>query len=237
MFMDEMRRAIAAAPLASLHAVACQVWKAHAGGAIDDASAQGLAEAIEARKKAGTLARRVSRAGARPRSGASMERRRRWAASGRMPPAISARFTLAEAAVLSVVATEVSERGDCRLSIGHIAALAGVCATTVRNAIREATRLCLISVEERRLSAWRNAPNVVRILAAEWRAWLRLRSRYGVDAKRRTPRIPNKSTLDVPETGVGRARGLPRGRAGPTAPGPSVAPRYAEGDGAMATQR
>ena len=189
MFMEEMRRAIGTAPLASLHGVACQVWKAHASGAIDDEVAQGLAEAIEARKKVGPPPRRVSRAGARPRSGASMERRRRWAASGRMPPAIAAHFTLAESAVLSVVAAEVAERGDCRMSIGHIAALAGVCATTVRNALREAAALGLLTIQERRLSAWRNAPNVVRIFSAEWSAWLRLRSRQGVDAKRRTPRI------------------------------------------------
>ena len=34
--------------------------------------------------------------GSRPVSGASLERRRRWAASGRLPPALAARFTLAE---------------------------------------------------------------------------------------------------------------------------------------------
>ena len=40
---------------------------------------------------------------------ASMERRRRWAASGRLPPGIAARLTLAEQAVLSLVAAEVAQ--------------------------------------------------------------------------------------------------------------------------------
>ena len=37
-----------------------------------------------------------------------MEHRRRWASSGAMPPALASRFTLAEQAVLSVVAAEVA---------------------------------------------------------------------------------------------------------------------------------
>src|SRR4051794_36441270 len=34
----------------------------------------------------------------------------------------------------------------------------------------------LLTVEERRVSAGRNAPNVVRIVSREWLAWLRLRA-------------------------------------------------------------
>ena len=70
-----------------------------------------------------------------------MERRRRLVASGSMLPQIAGRFTLAEQAVLAVVAMEVVRAGDCRLTIGHIAALAGVCVSTVRNAMREAESL------------------------------------------------------------------------------------------------
>src|SRR4051812_41290458 len=62
-----------------------------------------------------------------------MKRRRRWAASGALPPALAARFTLAETAVLAVLAAEVLRHGACTLTIGHIAALAGVSETTVRN--------------------------------------------------------------------------------------------------------
>ena len=75
-----------------------------------------------------------SRAGSRPRTDASMERRRRWAASGRLPPGLAARFTLAEQAVLAVVAVEVRSAGDCRLAVGTSRRIAGVSETTVRNA-------------------------------------------------------------------------------------------------------
>ncbi len=113
------------------------------------------------------------------RSSSSMERRRSWAASGRLPPKLAARFTLAETAVLSVIAVEVAGKGACELTVGHIAALAGVCNQTVRNAFRAASDLGLIRVEERRLSAWRNAPNRVTILASEWLSWLRLARKRG----------------------------------------------------------
>ena len=122
---------------------------------------------------------RTGRAGSRPRTDASMERRRRWAASGRLPPAIAARFTLAEQSVLAVIAAETTKRGDCRLSLGHIAAIAGVSETTVRNAIREARMHGLVAVEERRLARFRNDTNIVCVVSREWTAWLRL-SRKGV---------------------------------------------------------
>src|SRR3982751_6225805 len=105
-----------------------------------------------------------------------MERRRRWAASGALPPALAARFTLAETAVLAVVTAEVLRHSACTLTVGHVAALAGVSETTVRNALRAARGLGLLTLEERRLTAWRNAPNVVRIVSREWLAWLRLRA-------------------------------------------------------------
>jgi hypothetical protein len=52
--------------------------------------------------------------------------------------------------------------------------VAGVSITTAKNALRAARGLNIISVEERRLTAFRNASNVVRITSPEWRAWLRL---------------------------------------------------------------
>ncbi|MCJ2119314.1 helix-turn-helix domain-containing protein [Methylobacterium sp. J-001] len=112
--------------------------------------------------------------GSRPRTDASMERRRRWAASGRLPPGLAARFTLAEQAVLALVAAEVARRKDCRLSIENMAAVTGVCRSTVKNAIREAARLGLLTVEERQITGFRNDTNIVRIVSPEWLAWLRL---------------------------------------------------------------
>ena len=112
--------------------------------------------------------------GSRPRTDASMERRRRWAASGRLPPGLAVRFTLAEQAVLALVAAEAVRRKDCRLSIENMAAVAGVCRSTVKNAIREACQLGLLTVEERQITGFRNDTNVVRVVSREWQAWLRL---------------------------------------------------------------
>src|SRR5215211_8811262 len=125
-----------------------------------------------------------------------MERRRRWAASGALPPALAARFTLAETAVLAVIAAEALRHGRCTLVIEHIAALAGVGRSTVKRALRTAQGLGLVRIEERRVAAWRNAPNVVTITSPEWSIWLRMRRR-GEGVNRCPPRIPenNKGTL------------------------------------------
>ena len=200
----EIRRQAEAAPRAALPAVASALWKAFGEGHLSEAEAEALAAVIEARQGSprpaanlgnsqgstppglgrlnaeipGIIASRTgsprSRVGSRPRTVASMERRRRWAASGRLPPAIAARFTLAEQAVLAVVAVEVVKRGDCRLAVGHIAAAAGVSETMVRNAIREARMHGILTVEERRLARFRSDTNVVCIVSREWTAWLRL---------------------------------------------------------------
>jgi len=42
----------------------------------------------------------------------------------------------------------------------------------VQNALREATRLGLVTIEERRREGRRNLPNVVRIVSKEWSSWL-----------------------------------------------------------------
>jgi hypothetical protein len=180
MFVEELRRAVEVSPRCELAKVASLLWRAYAAGQVSEAEASELSEMIEARRALPAAQKPVPRClGSRPRSPASMERRRRWAASGALPPALAARFTLAETAVLAVIAAEVLRHSACTLTVGHIAALAGVSETTVRNALRAARGLGLLSIEERRLTAWRNAPNVVRIVSREWQAWLRLRGTGG----------------------------------------------------------
>src|SRR5215213_9092185 len=175
MFVDELRRAVEASPRAELHTVSGLLWKAFAAGHLTEAEAQALAETIEARKALPPAPKPLQRRlGSRPRSPTSMERRRRWAASGALPPALASRFTLAEQAVLAVVAAEHRKRGDCRLTNKEVADVAGVSITTVKNTLRVARALNLVSIEERRLTAFRNASNVVRIVSPEWRMWLRL---------------------------------------------------------------
>lgn len=182
-FRDEIRRAAEGAARVDLPAVAAALWRAFAEGHVTEAEAEGIAGLIEARQVVPVAPQPApARRGSRPRTDASMERRRRWAASGRMPPAIAARFTLAEQAVLSLIAAETCRRKDCRLSVGGMAAIAGVSETTVRNAIREAEKLDLLTVEERRLTGWRSDTNVIRIVAPEWVAWLRLTRKRKVEA-------------------------------------------------------
>src|SRR6185437_8715503 len=113
MFVDELRRAVEASPRVELAKVAGLLWRAYAAGHVTEDQASELSALIEAQKavqvaKFATCSRRV---GSRPRSPSHMERRRRWAASGCLPPAIAARFTLAETAVLAVIAAEALRHG------------------------------------------------------------------------------------------------------------------------------
>jgi len=182
MFLDELERAASTAPRARLPEVARTVWRAYAEGLLGEGDAQRLAELIDGRKTlpaAPREGRKPVRQGSRPKTADSLARRRKWVASGLLPPQLACRFTVGEAAVLAVVAAETKRRGDCRLTIGHLAALAGVSPTTVRNAMRQAADLGAIRVTERRLTAWRNDSNVVEVTAPDWRAWLRLRPAGG----------------------------------------------------------
>ena len=178
MFAEECRRAVMAAPLTGLDALSKGVWQAYGAGALDDAEAGALCELIAARRTSSEqLARAPRRVGSRPRTSASVERRRAWTASGWLPPAVAARFTMGEAAALAVIVAEAAKAGRCGLPIGAIAGRAGVCATTVRNALREARRLGLVKVEERRLSYARSLPNLVTISGPELALWVRTRAR------------------------------------------------------------
>src|SRR3954452_21038932 len=180
MFVEQLRRAVEASPRVELARVAQLLWRAYGAGHITEAEATALSEAIEARRALPAAPKPAQRRfGSRPRSDVSMERRRRWAASGCLPPQIAARFSLAEQSVLAVVSAEVRQYAACTLTIGHIAAVAGVCAQTVRNALRVAQRLGFVHVEQRRVSAWRNRPNRVTILSPEWTTWLRMARRGG----------------------------------------------------------
>ena len=140
-----------------------------------------------------------------------MERRRRWAASGCLPPAIAARFTLAEQSALAVIAAENRKRGDCRLTNGELADVAGVSISTARNAVRVARALGLISVTERRRTAFRNDSNVIRIADAGWRVWLRL---GGVKSPTRSPiKLDNQGTAALRKREKAAERSLAQGLA------------------------
>lgn len=171
MFADEIRRAIEAAPRMKLPEVAALLWRAFGADQITEVEAEELSARIDVRRALPAPAP-TKNVGTRPRSPASIERRRKWAASGNLPVGLAARFTTAEQAVLAVAAAEVLKHGCCTLFIGHIAALAGVGETSVRNALRQAKQLGLVAIEIRPVTAWRNESNVVTIVSAEWSAWL-----------------------------------------------------------------
>lgn len=175
MYADQIRRAAEAAPRVELPKVAERLWRAYGAGLVTEAEATGLSELIEALKAVPASPPPARKhVGSRPRTDASTARRRRWAASGWLPPTLATRFTAAELAALAVVAAEVAQRGDCRMPIERIAAVGGVSRTTVKNAIRQARLLGFLTVEERRRTAFRSDTNVIRITGPEWISWLRL---------------------------------------------------------------
>jgi hypothetical protein len=187
LFTDATMAAIAVAHPNQLDHIARQVWAAHGSGVLDDTSAQGAAEAIRARQREAYAqpvpARKTApRAAARRRQSspdrqARLERRRRLAMSGPMPPHLAAKFTVGELSALRIIGDECREHGCCTLHIDAIAARAGVERSTVKNAVRLARRLGLLDMRERRRRGQRSLTNVIRVISAEWRLWL---SRGGV---------------------------------------------------------
>src|SRR4051794_40872516 len=183
---DQMAAAIdGARTLTRLDHLSRSIWQGFTAGAVGDDDAQALAERLHARRSllrgdlkpvgipAGRLSlfppRRLQRAPKRP---VAIARRQHLAASGPMPPSLACRFTVSELAVLRIVGDEVRQHGQCARCVDEIAARAGVCRSMVKNAIREAARLGLLTVQERRRQGCRNLPNVIRIIAKEWTTWL-----------------------------------------------------------------
>ena len=183
--MFEAINRIASIPV--LDDIARSLWAGLASGELSEEAAQELAEAIQERRQAirSPIATKAASGLPRPSKGhprspdreASIRRRRTLAASGLIPAAIAARFTVGEAAALAVVAVEVMRRGHCVLCLDRIAALAGVSRTTAQTAFRIAARLGIISVTERRQPGWRSLPNIIRIADRSWAGWIAYRHR------------------------------------------------------------
>jgi hypothetical protein len=172
---DILREAIARAPRATLPDITKALWAANLAGQITDTDAEALDEAIRARAAVAAIApSSPRRVGSRPRTDASMMRRRRLAASGRMPPAIAAHYTLAEQAVLAVVATQVARHQRCYLAATMIAAIAGVSPSTVKAALRRARDLGHLLAQVRPRPGGRHDTTIRTIIAPEWVAWLRM---------------------------------------------------------------
>jgi hypothetical protein len=205
MFHAAMQAAIEdARTLAQMDEVSRQLWQGHGSGALGDQEAQSLAERLHGRRCAiresirpvGIPAGRTSlfpprRSPMSADKAASRSRRRLLACSGPMPPALAARFTTGQLAVLRIVADEITTKGVCGLCIDAIAARAGVCRRLAQNAIRLAEGDGLLTIEERRHEGRKNSPNLVRVISREWQAWMR----RGGSQKR------NGFALESPRTG------------------------------------
>lgn len=187
MLADDIADRIAAANHpAELHDIHGAIWVEHAHGRLTINDTEVLSEAFRARREAlqgprselPTAAKRAPRGPARrrqrsPDRAASIERRRRLAASGPMPPALAARFTTSELAVMRIIGDECRAKGFCDLHIDAIAARAGTCRTVVKGALREATHLNLMTVTERRRAGQRSLTNLCTVISPEWVMWLR----------------------------------------------------------------
>jgi hypothetical protein len=167
---------------AALDNVARLTWRALAENCLAESEAGAISEAVQARRAslkgyaALSLPKPPSarRRPVSPDRKASIERRRRVAASGAVPSFLAHHFTPGETAALSVVAGEVRRRGRCEFCIDKIAALAGTCRTVIQNALRQARRLSLVNVVERRHAGRKSDTNVVEIISPDWLTWLRL---------------------------------------------------------------
>jgi len=180
--------------LSVLDGFARAIWTDWGAGRLTDEQASALAETLEGRKrevrgidtvairapqvaeaaKQGRLShfppkRKATRS---PNRRASIKRRRTLAASGPMPPQLASQFTTGELAALRIVADAVRDRSACMLTLGEIAARAGVCVTTARNALHQAAHEGLVTIEERRRHKRPNLANVVRVVSREWLSWI-----------------------------------------------------------------
>lgn len=198
MFINALAGAIDAAHPKQFDYLSRQLWQAHAAGHIADQDAQTLAEKLHSRRgdsgvAQGALFRIASsvtpakgqnapRAFLRapesksPDRRRSIERRRRLAASGPMPPALACQYTVGELAVLRIVGDEFHAKGTCDRSLNEIAARAGVCRKLAQLTLRMAARDGLVTIERRPRPGRKNLSNIVRIVSQAWLTWLRHRN-------------------------------------------------------------
>jgi hypothetical protein len=228
-----------------LDQLARTIWRGYGEGAIGDDDAQFLQPRIDRRrplarntprtapgqamgKLADRLGVRASRFAPRqrPRSPdrrASRDRRRMLGGSAVMPPNLRNHYTEGQRAVLCIVAGEVKHHGVCDLPIDKIAALAGVCRTTVQTTLHEARRLFHIKVTERPQPGRKSLTNLIEIISPEWVTWIKRgpTAHRPIGSNSVKMVSPTKSTYSK-EKGDARAerpqgawRGVPWARSGP----------------------
>lgn len=191
-------------------------WSVYGAGEIGDDEAAFLQEAADKRRPAsirktgaakervfGALAGRLSSRFSprqRPRSPdrqASRDRRRRLGGSSALPDTLRHHYTEGQRAVLCIIAGEVRERGFSDLPIDRIAALAGVCRTTVQTTLHEARRLGHLRITERPVAGRKHLPNLVEIVSTAWLAWIKHGGRRGIGSKALNLASTTKSSQQI----------------------------------------
>ena len=122
-------------------------------------------------------------------------RRRRNGLARSMPDQMAERHSEALRSVAHVIAEEHLIRGQCALPNDQIAALAGVCRSTVRNHRKAAVKHGEIQVIERpSRHGGPNDTNIVRIVDPAWLRWLKKRAKMprGIGCKGFIPLSPTK---------------------------------------------
>jgi hypothetical protein len=173
-----------------LDAMARLVWERYGASIVNDDEASYLASCIERRrpvsrrtstgkfaiisKMNGRISRFLPRQRQRsPDRRASRDRRRMLGGSSALPDNLRHHYTEGQRSVLCIVAGEIKRHGVCDLPIDKIAALAGVCRTTVQTAMHEARRLHHIKITERPVHGRKSLPNLVEIISREWLTWIK----------------------------------------------------------------
>lgn len=135
----------------------------------------------------------------------AIERRRRLASSGPLPPSIACRYTVGQQAVLRIVGDEIRDKGSCTLPLAAIAARAGTCRKLVQTTIRIARQEGLLAYQERRRPGQVSQTNVLTIASKEWAAWLTKGPRSkSIGGKKFAPtdtRVRNQSELSPTPNG------------------------------------
>lgn len=212
MFANQIEQALSTANLKQIDVIMAAVWRGYATGSVAENDAQKFADLAEVRRIAirgsrnipvGASAHPIADTTSRPplprhlfparrqqRSpdrARSMARRRNLSRAGVLPNALAERFTNGELAVLAIIAADAGCTRQCDASIAEIAARAGVQRTTVQNAVRLARDLGLITMIERRRPGRPSETNLIRIISAEWKQWIKRggkRPESGVQAER-----------------------------------------------------
>ncbi len=156
------------------------IWSAYSEGLISDTEAQKAAETLEERKKAAkerlavkSQSSPISAPSRRHVDPAKIHRRRSWCFGGAVPASIAVHYSPAELAVLSTIITLLKQNPELKKSTKEIANLSGTSIRTVRYALKIASGLGHLSIERRRVTAFRNLPNKISLGSNEvLRLWV-----------------------------------------------------------------